>query len=401
MRTENEPPCHRPQSDIHQPACHRLQSDIHQPAWESTHFVSLEHMPLPPLFIEQKGWVEQSHPCITSTKKKIEQLKSMDEWELRKKIINPYEAIFSNVDESFPCVCKADPLSRSYFKMIEMLDICGFWELVPSTFQTAHTCEGPGGFIQCVIEQAKQRQLNLTNVTAMTLKPTKTNIPGWRRSIGFLRKHPEIHLESGADGTGNILVLANQKQFCKKANQSFLYTADGGFDFSIDYEKQEQSSYVLILASFLIGFRCLAQEGVMIIKLFDMYSPATQDLILGSASLFREFMIYKPATSRPCNSERYFIGVGYSGEEKAKVWIQHLQMAFEKHQQSPLTRLIKTKWPEQLTNLLQEQIQWQEQLQVDSIQGALAIQKKDIQKLIQTNIDTSSMWCDFFQVPKQ
>jgi 23S rRNA U2552 (ribose-2'-O)-methylase RlmE/FtsJ len=370
------------------------------PPWEVTHFVSLENMPLPPLILEQKGWIEQDHTNVIQTKVKIEKTSSVEEWELRKKIINPYEAIFSNNDDTFPCVAKVEPLSRSYFKMVEMLDICGFWELVPTQFQTAHICEGPGGFIQCVIEKSKEKQLECSNVHAMTLKPTKSNIPGWRRSIGFLRKHPEIHLEGGADGTGNVLIPANQKYFCKKAAGSFLFTADGGFDFSVDYEKQEQVSFHLVLASFLIGFQSLAIDGIMIIKLFDIYSPATQDLLLGSASFFKEFMLYKPATSRPCNAERYFIGVGYKGEVSARPWIQHLQQAFEKHPQSPLTRLVKTIWPEKLIKLLQEQIQWQEKLQIQSIQTALQLQKKDIPQLISKNIATSSKWCDFFQVPK-
>jgi 23S rRNA U2552 (ribose-2'-O)-methylase RlmE/FtsJ len=371
------------------------------PPWEATHFVSLENMPLPSLVFEQKGWFEQAHTSVLEKKSKIENVRNLDEWELRKKIINPYEAIFSNSDDdSFPSVANVAPLSRSYFKMIEMLEVCGFWDLVPTTFHTAHICEGPGGFIQCVIEKAKEKKIQLTNIHAMTLKPTKTNIPGWRRSIGFLRKHSEIHLESGADGTGDILIPANQKYFSKKANESFLFTADGGFDYSVDYEKQEQVSFSLILASFLIGLQALMQEGIMIIKLFDMYSPATQDLILGSASFFREFMIYKPATSRPCNSERYFIGVGYQGEHAARIWIQHLQVAFEQHKKSPLTRLVKAIWPEKLITLLQEQIQWQENLQIQSIQTALQLQKQHIPKYIAHNIETSSKWCDIFRIPK-
>jgi 23S rRNA U2552 (ribose-2'-O)-methylase RlmE/FtsJ len=369
------------------------------PPWEATHFVSLENMPLPPLVLEQKGWIEQEHSTVLENKAKIESIRNMNEWELRKKIINPYEAIFSNSeDDTFPSMANVEPLSRSFFKMVEMLDMCGFWEVVPTTFSTAHICEGPGGFIQCVIEKAKYKKLNITDIYAMTLKPTKTNIPGWRRSIGFLRKHSEIHLESGVDNTGNVLIPMNQKYFSKKANGSFLFTADGGFDYSVDYEKQEQVSFSLILSSFIIGFQTLAHEGIMIIKLFDMYSSATQDLVLGSASFFREFMIYKPATSRPCNSERYFIGVGYKGDQVTKQWIQHLQLAAEKHLQSPLTRIIKTIWPQKLIDLLQEQIQVQENLQIQSIQKALQLQKKDIPKWITYNIETSTKWCNFFQV---
>jgi hypothetical protein len=61
------------------------------------------------------------HAKIIESKNKIENIASHAEWELRKKITNPYEAIFSgNTDNTFPSLAKVHPLSRSYFKMIEM-----------------------------------------------------------------------------------------------------------------------------------------------------------------------------------------------------------------------------------------------------------------------------------------
>jgi len=376
------------------------------PPWEDAQFISL-NMPLPTLGFIQDGWKEMAHPDILVEKEKISEFSSLDEWELRKKITNPYEAIFSGSDDSsFPSLAKVHPLSRSYFKMIEMLHVCKFWSSISPTkpFVSAHICEGPGGFLQNIVEQAKILKLPVKALYAMTLKPTKSHIPGWRRSIGFLRKHPQIQLEYGADDTGNILLHENQKAFCDRVvgssgpGQAQIFTADGGFDFSVDYSKQEESAFPLLLASFTIGLKCLAKGGTMIIKLFDIYSDVTQDLFLGSAIFFKSFTLYKPATSRPCNSERYFMAQGFVGVDLATKWIQHLENAQVAHQTTPLTRLFNCAWPSPVKTAILEQIRWQENLQMNAIHNTLTFVKDTMVERIQKNIETSTNWCKVFNV---
>lgn len=370
----------------------------HVPPWEESTFISCT-IPLPSLTFVQEGWKEMDHQTILKEKEKIAAVESLDEWELRKKITNPYEAIFSGSDENvFPSLAKVHPLSRSYFKMIEMLGLCNFWEKQDkkTPFISAHICEGPGGFLQHVVEHAKSLGLPIHELYAMTLKPTKSHIPGWRRSIGFLRKHPQIQLEYGADDTGNILLPINQRAFCERVQgKAQLFTADGGFDFSIDYGKQEESAFPLLLASFTMGLRSLAKGGTMIIKLFDIYSDATQDLFLGSSTFFKSFTIYKPATSRPCNSERYFIGTGFLGIEAAAVWSKHL---LDAQVRLPLTRLCGSPWPSQLKAAVLEQIRWQEQLQLNAIHDTLTFTKDTMVERMEANIAASTHWCDVFHV---
>ena len=60
----------------------------------------------------------------------------------------------------------------------------------------------------------------------------------------------------------------------------------------------------------------LSLNGMCIIKIFDTYSIHTKTLISLCGSLFKEYTLYKPATSRPCNSERYFIGKKFKGFNK-------------------------------------------------------------------------------------
>jgi hypothetical protein len=57
-------------------------------------------------------------------------------------------------------------------------------------------------------------------------------------------------------------------------------------------------------------------NGHCYIKLFDTYSNSTKTLITLCGSCFKEFSIYKPAISRPCNSERYFIGKNLKNNTK-------------------------------------------------------------------------------------
>ena len=344
------------------------------------------------------------HASIMESKNKISNLESHEEWELRKKITNPYEAIFSgSSDTNFPSLAKVHPLSRSYFKMIEMLHVIDFWRPVSKgvPFRSAHVCEGPGGFLQCIVEKLKEKHIPVGAIHAMTLRPTKSHIPGWRRSIQFLRKHPQIQLEYGADDTGNILLLENQAAFCTRAQDSQIFTADGGFDFSVDYSNQEQMAFPLLLASFTMGLSSLAKGGTIIIKLFDIYSQATQDLFLGTARLFQSFTIYKPATSRPCNSERYFIATGYGGARatQSAAWIQHLREAQSKHKQTPLTRLVEEDWSSSILQAVYEQIEWQEKQQIRSIEETIMFDMSTLEEKIANNIKMSKKWCKFFGVP--
>jgi hypothetical protein len=147
----------------------------------------------------------------------------------------------------------------------------------------------------------------------MTLKPTNNHIPGWRRAYTFLQKHPEIKIHYGQDGTGDLYKRENQSSFVDlfASPKALLFTGDGGFDFSVDYENQEKSMYTLLLASAVTGLQVLAGEGTFVLKLFDVFSSSTQFLLRLITFCFREWVLYKPAMSRPCNSERYLICRGF------------------------------------------------------------------------------------------
>jgi 23S rRNA U2552 (ribose-2'-O)-methylase RlmE/FtsJ len=241
-----------------------------------------------------------------------EKITGTSEWEYYKKIVNPYELIYTQKKyANFPeSVCILHPLSRSYFKMTEMLGISDFFEgLKPGQkVRSAHVCEGPGGFIEGFLEQVDRHKVQCQAATAITLKPKQPNVPGWKRASSFLQGHRNIRITYGSDGTGDLLHYENQNEFIVTSGKVRLFTGDGGFDFSMNYDAQEQTIFPLLLASVRVGFEVLQEGGMMILKFFDIYYAGTKDLIYFLTQHFSKWTLYKPATSRPCNPEIYFIG---------------------------------------------------------------------------------------------
>jgi 23S rRNA U2552 (ribose-2'-O)-methylase RlmE/FtsJ len=260
---------------------------------------------------------EQAH--LHTLRKRIndyEQECGQSEWEYYKKVVNPYEFVYTQKKYTdFPeSICILHPLSRSYFKMVEMLNVMDFFqEMIRLPFlRSAHVCEGPGGFIEGFLDIASRKRQTVKTVTAMTLKPVQPNVPGWKRATSFLRARRNIKVTYGADGTGDLLNYENQEAFLKEcAFKVHFFTGDGGFDFSTDYDAQEQTMFPLLVASARIGMEVLAEGGFFVLKFFDFYHEGTCDLLRFLSTQFRSWTLYKPATSRPCNPEHYFLGRGF------------------------------------------------------------------------------------------
>jgi 23S rRNA U2552 (ribose-2'-O)-methylase RlmE/FtsJ len=237
-------------------------------------------------------------------------------WEYYKKIVNPYEIVYTQpkYKELLQSVCMLNPLSRSYFKIIEILNITNFFEIHNTTIlRSAHVCEGPGGFIEGFYDECEKRRLVVKSANAITLKPQQANVPGWKRASNFLQKYKSIQIHYGADNTGDILKIENQESFIATCPKVMLFTGDGGFDFSTNYSQQESSIFPLLIASVRIGFEVMHVGAYFVLKFFDIHHKTTTDLLYFLSLHFKQWTLYKPATSRPCNPEHYFVGIEFKG----------------------------------------------------------------------------------------
>jgi 23S rRNA U2552 (ribose-2'-O)-methylase RlmE/FtsJ len=274
-------------------------------------------------------WEEKRDQELFDLKKEIEtSFASSYNWDAWKKICNPYEYIYTPAKDSnpLPSISLLNPLSRSYFKMWEMLELTGIAKKLPQRTRTAHVCEGPGGFIQAIYDSVERERKQVGSTLAMTLRPDHPSVPGWKRAANFLRRHKTIQIEYGPKKNGDILDPENQTAYLANAPQGVhIFTADGGFDFSDEYDKQELNIYSLLVNSILLATQSLVPEGSFVLKIFDIQSRATEDLLAICASQFKRWTLYKPATSRPCNSEKYFIGTGFRGRNPLLVsYLKHL-----------------------------------------------------------------------------
>lgn len=332
-------------------------------------------------------------------------------WEYYKKVVNPYELVYTQKKyDNFPeSICILKPLSRSYFKMTEMLELVNFFGTFRSdNVRGAHVCEGPGGFIEALFDEAFKNKKKVQTSIAMTLKSKQSNVPGWKRASQFLQKNRNVRILYGEDDTGDIMKPENQQYFIDYCihpaygGKMNLFTADGGFDFSCDYTKQESLIFPLLLASTKIGFEVLRKGGVFILKLFDFYEKATVDLLYFLSCHFSEWTLYKPATSRPCNPEQYFIGKGFTGctdevFDVMRLWCNMLDNGL------PIQSLFKTDYNVEFKRTIEELRKHSFNTQTEYLEKVFFIIDKNDEELIQNylkkNEKTSYEWCLRFKVP--
>jgi len=123
------------------------------------------------------------------------------EWDIYKKYTNPYEYIHTPSPVNKKCISKYKPLSRSYFKMIEIVNLFGLTMNQP-TISTFHLAEGPGGFIEAMVEMRNCKNDKYIGMTI--LDEVDVNVPAWKKSDKFLKENPNVMIETGIDMTGDI-----------------------------------------------------------------------------------------------------------------------------------------------------------------------------------------------------
>lgn len=261
---------------------------------------------------------------------------NMDLWDNMKKFTNPYEFIHTVVPGCKVAVSQLKPLSRSFYKMIEIshtMEI--FKDCSKRSLQTFHLAEGPGGFIEATrhirSESMKSDILKESSVPpppgldsnrtqieeiykndkhyGMTLlNESDVNIPGWGKSKGFLKKNPNVSIEKGVTGTGDLLRRENLLHYYENYNNTMdIVTGDGGFDFSIDFNHQELLASKLLYAQICFALAIQKERGHFILKVFDLFTRSSIECLYLLSSMYEEVHIIKPNTSRLANSEKYVV----------------------------------------------------------------------------------------------
>jgi 23S rRNA U2552 (ribose-2'-O)-methylase RlmE/FtsJ len=303
------------------------------------------------------------------------------EWETAKRIINPYEYIYSS---SYLCrnISGIKPVSRSYFKITEIIQDYG---IVVKDATVMCVAEAPGGFAQCFLDT------HVAKVHGITLISENKSIPYWNHLI-LRDKRFQIH--EGVTKDGDLTNFKNILEFAKDIGKVSLVTGDGGFDVSDDYDSQERLSYPLIFSEVYLGLLVLEKGGVFICKIFDTFRKETLCLLGVLHLCFQQVVFHKPCMSRPSNSEKYVVCVGYLGPQTdilnslTRVYLSNFKGLNTRVSESFLRDMV-----EYVKNYSSEQMAL-----IDN--GINGIKTKK-QHRIPTNqqIETAINWCNTYDIP--
>ena len=243
---------------------------------------------------------------LYTTKCKIDNC-NLKKWELSKKFHNNFEYVYTSSNTT-KNMCNVVPISRSYFKLLEILYE---FNLFKDNSYASCIAEGPGGFIQCIHDSYKKKKLTINNVYSITLVSDDKKVPYWNNNI--LNNSKNIILY-GEDKTGNIYNLKNALYYIKNnQNKCYIVTSDGGFDFSENYNEQEKSSIQLLFCEIFIAINVQEISGNFIIKMFDILNIKKIKLLYILYLHYEEIYFYKPDTSRTSNSEKYIVCKNFKG----------------------------------------------------------------------------------------
>ena len=246
---------------------------------------------------------------LNKSKKKIDECQ--DSWAAIKKYTNEYEYIHTPLSISKPAISKIKPLSRAFFKLIEILNYINYEN--EKNINTFHLAEGPGGFIEATKYYRNNKNDKYFGMSL--IDPEDTNVPGWNKAMFFFKSTPNAKIIDGADKTGNLYNIDNFNYCIERFKNSMeIITADGGFDFSIDFNKQELMASRLIITEIFYAIVMQKQDGIFILKMFDTFLKISLEIIYILSCFYTTIEICKPNTSRMANSEKYIVCTGFKLE---------------------------------------------------------------------------------------
>lgn len=340
---------------------------------------------------------------LTKSKKRIDD--NVFEWDQYKKYTNPYEFIHTPISQNGLSVANYTAISRSFYKMVE---ISNFYHLFENfqhrSLRSFHLAEGPGGFIEAMMFMRKN---NFDEHTGMTLLTDNKNVPKWNKLQNKFRFNSRIKYELGETENGDLLAPENIEYcFFKYRNSMDLLTGDGGFDFSLDYEKQEAASTKLLFAQAMYAILMQKREGNFVLKIFDIFRKPTVELIYILSCFYHSVSICKPKTSRFANSEKYIVCKNFKVVDSSPYFLIFKKALMDfRNEEANLLSVLSFELPIHFIKEIEELNCILGKKQLNTIHGTLMmIQEKQtmkIDKMVKTNIEKCVHWCVTNHIPYQ
>lgn len=210
-------------------------------------------------------------------------------------------------------------VNRATFKLHEILArLFSDEHRAGSTPRTAaFLAEAPGGFLYCARQRWPECECHAMSSTAPdAIAFAHADDPAIVRDLPC------------ASDLRRAEVEAALVERCGAATIEFV-SADGGSEVS-DLDAAEQHSTPLALAQAATALRLQSQGGVFVLKVFEGCTLVTRQLFEVLRPLYGKIMLFKPRSSKVCNSERYVVAIGLKSPAVAREVAQRLRSVVER-----------------------------------------------------------------------
>ena len=200
-------------------------------------------------------------------------------------------------------------------------------------------------------------------------------------------------------------MCAENLKYCwKHYNNSIdLITGDGGFDFSVDFNKQEISSTKLIFCQIAFAIAMQSKGGTFIIKFFDTFTTASIDMLFILSIIYKEVYFTKPNTSRCANSEKYIVCKYFKLDNSLTIVKKLHSIICSFDDTKYVSRFLSVDIPKRYTLAIEEYNAIYGQRQLETISNTLQIiNNPDLDKLYELNkkhIQKCKRWCQKHDMP--
>ena len=291
--------------------------------------------------------------------------------EYLKKIINPYEYIFTNVHNSNFSVSKIAPFSNLFYVLIEIVNIFNLFD----TFTDK-------------------------NINTMSYGNNSTSVI---ECIDLLR---EDHNDK------NIKSIIDIKQFTKDDFKIYEKYRSFTYDFlyyELNDDDYKGDKYIISMIYIICNiFYYQNSQGVSIIKIDNIYYKPLVDILYLLSSIYDKVYIIKPNASNVMTNEKYIVCKNFIyNPQKIKLYYMYfhnLNLLIKTTSNKKIFSILKEDIPYYFVNKIEEiniilghqQLEYMEQLinlfKNKNIEEKIEILKKNnIQKCIQ--------WCEKYKIP--
>lgn len=247
----------------------------------------------------------------------------------------------------------ANVISRAYYKMYELYNtqfddlnmILG--DYLSDDLNVLNLGEAPGGFIQAILHNrlSTEKHSDILGVSITTASLTsKKTVSTWAKLTSILERDDRVVVYQNEDPEEQsqrssvrlydrdlfdegMLEYAEKYFVTKNGKKAELITADGRDEIK-NLDDEEMIMYKLLFTEIVYAVCCQAEDGVFILKIYDMFTDFTCKLIQYLTQMYNMVYVTKPHTSRSASSEKYLVCVEFNPpsqahiEELKQIWTQ-------------------------------------------------------------------------------